>query len=194
VDAARLRRFLGNPVWDDDQTLEAQDVIESVEEGLGNRLNTKITPVPASETAPILASGLVMTTFHVASVTALNGVDIVGGALPDGWTLDDHWLRTANPATGAFLTYSAFRLSDWMSSRVDSVGTVAVEYMAGLGSVPPVRLAILKKAGVIMINRHDDTVVVRDLNAGEPRSLPPEDWTASELADLSRFRIHSAWK
>jgi hypothetical protein len=187
VDVDRLNRHLGSPRWSDDQSEEAADLLDEVEDGLASALNTKISPVPYVETCPVLASGLVLTKYHVYSVSrvgdAAAGSD---GTPPSGWLLQDHWLRMDTASSSGPAPSLGFGLS---APSVASIGMINVRYQAGLGNVPALRRAILKRTGIIFNNRHDDTVVVRDLEAAEPVRLGPEEWSDEELDALSVFRI-----
>jgi hypothetical protein len=194
VDVDRLNRFMSSPRWTEDQREEAADLLEEVEGSLADRLNTKISPVDMIESAPILDTGLVSTRYPVFSVSRLNGVDIVNDVLPSGWVVSDHWLRTQNPPGFFSLPSVPFTLGDWPSTHTAGIGTASLTYKAGLGNVPAIRLAILRKSAVIFNNRHDDTIVVRDLDATEPVKLGPEDWSELELANLSRFYNHAVFK
>ena len=191
VDSDRLNRFLGSPRWSDDQIEEAEDLLAEVEDSLAARLSTKISPVAFSESAAVLRSGLVLTRYHVYSVDRVNdqaaGSD---GSPPTGWVVQDHWLRMF-PAPGSgipgSLSFGLYNNVDLVN--VDAVGVVNVTYQAGLGNVPAIRRALLRKTGIIFNNRHDETVTVRDLEASEPVKLGPEDWSDQEIQDLSIFRI-----
>jgi hypothetical protein len=193
VDAQRLNRFLGSPDWDDDQLSEAEDTLDEVEDELANRLNTLITPEERTESARLLASGLLMTGYPVFSASSINGQDVPdGGTLPAGWVIQDHYLRAINPSAPGMGFQPVAGLSSFTSFFPENPGLiqVPVTYQAGWGNVPALRQAILRKAGIRFNNRNDHTVVVRDLDATEPPALGPEDWTDDEIAVLSRFYNH----
>lgn len=196
VDEYRLNRFMSRPRWTDEQYAEAAEVLEGLEAQLAGKLNTPITPIPYLETVAILRSGQVDSTYPVAVVTGINGTAVTNGVLPGGWRMQDGRLYATEAPS--FLG-QPFSLSAWgggfgLPGRVDGLGSVRLEYMAGWGNVPALRLAILKKARTMMTNQHDDTVTARDLDASQPPSLPPEEWTPAELADLEIFRNLTAWR
>jgi hypothetical protein len=207
ITAGRLNRFMSNPKWTDEQWLAAVDVIEGVESQLAEKLATYIKPVPYVETVTVLGSGQVNTSHPVATVTKLDGTVVAeGDPLPDGWTIREHRLFATRPPGGPLLG-QPFTLTTWDLGggysygggfgevpRVDGVGSCSVEYLAGWGNVPALRLAILKKARIVFRNQHDDSIVVHDLNADAPPEREKEEWTAEELEDLERFRNIAAWR
>lgn len=196
VDAARLNRFMNEPRWSPAQYEEAEDILAALENKLARRLGTRITPEPWTEVVTVLDSGLVNTTWHVHSVTNLDGVTIVpGDALPEGWEVSNHWLRrTARHVGGA----PAFDLwSGWsgdLSGRAEGQGRIYVSYMAGLGDLPELRLTILNKAKAIMDNRYSETVTARGLDTSEPPPLLEEEFTERELSPLDNLRNLLAWR
>lgn len=198
VSAARLNRFMSSPVWTPEQWEAAIDVIEGVESSLAGQLNTYILPVPFSETVTVLRSGQVNTSHPVSVVTKINGV-VVTGDLPTGWKLQEHRLYTAefpSAGLGQPFTLDTWGLGTQMGEvhRVDGLGPATVEYDAGWGNVPALRLAILKKARTVFRNQHDDSIVVRDLDAAQAPRPDAEEWTDVELKELDRFRNLTAWR
>jgi hypothetical protein len=198
VDAERLNRFMNEPRWSAAQYEEADDVLTALENKLARRLGTFITPVPRVESVTILPSGLVNTTWHVHSVTSLDGTAIAEGApLPDGWVIENHWLRRATNTTTTW-TPPPFDL--WspghvgLSGRADGVGRVTLSYMAGLGSLPELRLVILNKGKAVMDNRYSETVTARGLDTTEPPPLLSEEFTDAELSPLDNLRNLLAWR
>jgi len=196
VDAERLNRFMNEPRWTPAQYEEAGDVLAALENKLARRLNTHITPVPCTEVVTVLDSGLVNTTWHVHSVTNLDGTTIAEGApLPDGWTISNHWLRRV-PQTAP--VPPVFELwSGWggdLSGRAAGRGRLSLSYMAGLGSLPELRLVILNKGKAIMDNRYSETVTARGLDASEPPPLLGEEFTEAELSPLDNLRNLLAWR
>jgi hypothetical protein len=189
VTATRLNNYMNNPTWSDDQTTEAGKICEQIEGRLSGLLNTPLTPEPFSETAGVLQSGLVATKYPVFSVSSINGTAIADGdPLPTGWIIQDNRLR----ATTTSVELAGFTLGSLISSlgthlRVDGIGSVNVEYLAGWGPKPSLVDAILVKAKAVMTNRHDDTVTIRELDATPP---PPEEeyWSEAELAPLGIYR------
>lgn len=199
VDAERLNRFMSEPQWSAAQYEEAEDLLVMLEGELEDRLNTKITPVPFSESCMILDSGLVDTRYHVYAVTSINGTAIVeGDPLPTGWVIRDHWLRWDTAAIPSLTTSTL--LSGWgygphTVGRVQGAGSVTLSYRAGLGDVPALRRALLSKGADIMNYRHDDTVTARGLDASEPAPPPPtEQWTRGEIDKLSKYLIIDTWR
>lgn len=205
ITAGRLNRFMSNPKWTEEQWLAAVDVIEGVEGQLADSLATYIKPVPYSETVTILGSGQVNTTHPVAAATKIDGSAAVEGPAPlDGWQIREHRLYTTRqpgaPALGQPFTLTTWELGGGYSGgfgevpRVEGFGSCAVEYLAGWGNVPALRLAILKKARIVFRNQHDDSIVVHDLNADAPPEREKEEWTSEELKSLERFRNLAAWR
>lgn len=204
ITAGRLNRFMSNPKWTEEQWLAAVDVIEGVEGQLADSLATYIKPVPYSETVTILGSGQVNTTHPVAAVSKIDGATASEGPAPlDGWQIREHRLYATRPP-GTPTAGQPFTLTTWDLGgygggygevpRVEGRGSCAVEYLAGWGNVPALRLAILKKARIVFRNQHDDSIVVHDLNADAPPEREKEEWTAEELKSLERFRNLAAWR
>lgn len=199
VNAERLNRFMNSPNWSDAQYEEAEDVLAGLEGTLADALGTKITLEPCTERVTILGSGQVDTTWPVHSVTALNGVVIPdGGALPAGWSIDNHRLRYQDPATGLpapnFSLLTGWTYASGTVGRVEGVGAVTVSYMAGLGDVPSLRLLILRKGKTIMENRHEETMIARGLDAQAPPPVTPETFSTDELKPLERYRNLTGWR
>jgi hypothetical protein len=171
---------------------------EEVESTLADRLMTKITTIPYVERVAILQTGLVATRYPVYSVTSINGAPVTGN-LPAPWVIQEGYLRWTD--TGAFppVADPLFSLATGWSAlgvapRVNGVGEVGLAYQAGWGDNDSLRLAILRKAGVIWLNRHDDSIIVRNLDSQSPPPLPTEEWTDAELAPLGIYRNLAAWK
>lgn len=207
ITAGRLNRFMSNPKWTDEQWLAAVDVIEGVEGQLADHLATFIKPAPWSETVSILGSGQVNTSHPIAVLTKVDGTTVAeGDPPPDGWTIRKHRLYSTRapgtPALGQPFTLTTWDLGGGYGygggfgevPRVEGVGSCQVEYLAGWGNVPALRLAILKKARIVFRNNHDDSIVVHDLNADAPPEREQEEWTAAELKDLEGFRNLAAWR
>src|SRR3954471_5984809 len=198
ISVERLNRFMSSPNWTDAQTEAVRETIEDLESTLGSRLNSPITPIPYAETVTILRSGQVNTSYPVASIDSINGVAIVDGALPGGWRLQNPRLYATEPPSfgGTPFTLDTWSLGGGYGEvgRVDGIGSVKIEYQAGWGNVPALRLALLKKASAIITNQHDDTVVVRDLDANQPPPVPKEEWTDAEMKELELFRNLVAWR
>lgn len=198
VDAERLNRFMSEPRWSPAQYEEAEDLVVMLESELETLLNTKISPVSFTETCTVLDSGLVDTRFHVYAVSKLNGVEIIGNdPLPSGWFLSNHWLRY-EPTSGLMAPYPigtyGLGVLTHTYGRVQGSAAVTLSYMAGLGDEPAIRRKILSKGADIMNYRHDDTVTVRGLDASEPPPVPTQEWTDTEIASLSKFKIIDTWR
>jgi hypothetical protein len=195
VTPARLNRFMSSPHWTPEQWEEAAAVLEGLEGTLAACLNTYIKPVPYAETVTILGSGQLNTSHPVAEATKINGT-VVSDPLPSGWALREHRLFSPPPSP---LFGQPFTLSQWNSaygdtSRVEGVGTASVEYLAGWGNVPALRIALCKKARIVFRNQHDDSVRVSDLDADDVPKPGEEEWTDAELKNLERFRNIVAWR
>lgn len=199
VTDASLRRFMSNPRWSPEQTQVAADLCAQVESSLEAALGgTRITPVPRTETANILArTGLVDTDYPVHAVQDLDGVTVADGdPLPDGWTLDNHRLSrglTSGTNYPSLLTLPSVTLSGLNSWGTGISGNpyssiVTLTYLAGWGPEPALVNAILRKAAAFMQNRHSDVVVAVGLDAAAAPSPAPETWTVDELSALGRFR------
>jgi len=181
VTAARLNDYMNNPTWTEAQTLEATKICAQVESRLSGRLNAPLTPIPCTETVAVLHTGLVATTYPVFSVSSLNGTAIAeGDPLPTGWFIQNHRLRASSSAVPSSLTLGSLMPSIGVFNRVDGIGSASVEYLAGWGPVDALVDEILLKAKAVMTNRHDDTIVIRDLEADAP-APEREDWTEDEI-------------
>lgn len=201
VDTNRLNNFMSSPRWTDAQTDSAVDILEGVEGTLSSKLNSPIKPIPFRETVTILRSGQVNTTYPVAGIVSINGTAPINGILPTGWRVQEHRLYADLDAgvVGTSLYGGVpFTLGDFPRrgevGRVDGVGSATVDYMAGWGNVPALRLAILKKAANLFNDMHDDSISTRDLDASEASRKPKPEWTEAELRDLEGFRNLVAWR
>lgn len=208
IDANRLNRFLSEPTWSDAQWLEADALCCSVESNLEGALLTFISPRPYTERVAVLGSGLVATRHPIVTVSSINGVAIPSPGdsttLPDQWALQERRLRWIDLDNYPPLPDPSFSLmAGWsplgtVQRMEGTVGSVKLAYQAGLigepGTKARLELAILRKAGTIFLNRHDDTVVVRDLDAQQPPPVPSEDWSDPELMPFGDLRNIAAWK
>lgn len=189
VDAQRINDFLSNPQWNPAQWQECATLCEQKEALLADRLNTKITPEPWTEEAPLLSTGLVGTTYPVYQVTRLNGADIpTGDPLPDGWLVQNHRLR--RPPSTTFGLTGGFTLGglSGLPARVENVGVVSLSYLAGFGAVPSLVASIVERVAAVMVNRHDDSVTVTEDGQARARAPLSEEWTDDDIAALGIYR------
>jgi hypothetical protein len=208
VDANRLNRFLAEPKWTPTQWLEAEALCASVEASLEGALMTFISPRSYRERVSILGTGLVATRHPVVTVDSIDGATVPSPGdittLPEQWTLQERRLRWVDTDNYPPLPNPSFSLLGGWSpvgtvQRLSGViGSVLLGYQAGLIGEPQTRtrleLAILRKAGTIFLNRHDDTVVVRDLDSQQPPPVPSEDWSTAELMPYEDLRNLAAFK
>lgn len=193
VNAARVNRYLSEPFWNEAQWAEAEQLCVEREDDLAAQLVAPITPIPWSETAAVLDTGLVATTYPVMSVTEFLG-ELVDEdhPLPTGWTLSAHRVRT----TGSIMSlpYEVYSLlypgGYGAPGRIQGGGQVSIGYQAGWGPVPTLVNAIVRKVAAIMKNRHDDTLVTDDAGSATGRQTPTvrEEWTDVDLKPLGIFR------
>lgn len=196
ITVPQLNRFMSSPQWTEEQQLAALDVIEGVEGKLeGALFQAYITPRAMAEVAPILRSGLVATAQPVFSVSKVDGVVVDSGhPLLSPWVHTEHRLRHLSPPLPAPSGYGyGFGVTPtaWGGANVpyvDAVGQVEVFYQGGWGDLPALRLAILTKSQALMLNRHDDSITARNMNAERAPYVVPEEWTEVELKPLGIFR------
>lgn len=196
VNATRLNHFMSSPEWTPEQSSAAQDVLDGLESQLESRLSgAYITPRTLVEVAPVLESGQVATKQVVHSISSIGGVVIEeDDPLPTGWMLNTgehrlYWTSTAP------LFPPVSSLYPWAPSvsHVRAQGSVALIYEGGWGADPGLVLAILKKAAKVMINYHDDSIIIRDTDASKPAPVQ-EDWTDDEIKSLGTYRNLSAYR
>lgn len=195
LTTGRLNRFMNSPEWTEDQKLAAEDVVAGVERTLEDALfGAYITPRLMSEVAPVLRSGLVATRQVVKSVSHIDGVAIELDAdtpLAYPWTLTEHRLRRMGSPTPALSFGVGGSTTAWGGSTVpytDAVGEVEVVYMGGWDDDAGLVLAMLKKSQSIMMNRFDDAIRARNMDAERSQVTFSEDWTEDELATLGTYR------
>jgi hypothetical protein len=196
VTPARLNRFMSSPHWTPEQWEEAAEVLEGLEGLLAGCLNTFIKPQPYAETVTVLGSGQVNTSHPVVGVTRIDGATVTD-PLPVGWQIREHRLYRLTPPSpllGQPFTLSSCGSNFGEVSRVAGVGSCSVEYLAGWGNVPALRVALLKKARIVFRNQHDDSVRVSDLDAEDVPKPGDEEWTDAELKNLERFRNIVVWR
>lgn len=198
VTAQRVNRYLSEPYWTEGQWAEAEQLCVEKEDELAALLVSPITPIPFTETATVLDSGLVATTYPVSSVTEFLGEPVdETHPLPEGWTLTSHRVR-ANMSSGFPPSGVSFGLTAGdvsavvfgVASRVQGGFVVSISYQAGWGDVPTLEGAIVRKVAAIMKNRHDDTLVTDDAGSATGKQTPTvrEEWTDDELRTLGVFR------
>lgn len=187
VTAEQVRDHLSNPTWSDAQYRACTQQIASRQARLQAWLRVPIDPIEVTETVRVLPNtGLVVTTFPIYELIDINGEAAPGGVPVAPYELRDEraWLYDTSYDTG-LLSYSSRPFSPVYGAAAPA--RVAVHYMAGWGGKDDLVGAILDKVGNIMLNRHDDTIVARNLDAEKPPQLS-EDWTDAELAMLRARR------
>jgi hypothetical protein len=196
VTAQRVNDYLSNPFWTETQWDEAARLCAEREDDLAERLSTPIEPIGWTETAAVLDTGLVATTYPVFAVTEFEGAAVDDDhPLPTGWRLVRHRVRAdVGSAVSVPVTWSSYGTlwprPSGAASRIQSVGQVNIAYQAGWGEIPALVNAVVRKVAAIMKNRHDDTLVTDDAGSASGRQVPTvtEEWTADELAGLGAFR------
>ncbi|MBC8092165.1 MAG: hypothetical protein H7Y15_09560 [Pseudonocardia sp.] len=191
VSTEQFNRFLSSPQWTPEQWEAAGDVLNGTEANLASALyGTRIATAPMTEAVPVIAkSGQVATSFPVSVVTSVNGAGVPDGAVaPVGWRLDRHRLYRVNVSalTGVSMLSGLGTRVAAPYAPYDEV--VTVSYLGGWGPEPDLVLAIMRKAKMIFLNNHDDSVSARAMSGDAPAPLPEEKWTDDELAPLGRFR------
>jgi len=191
VDAQRVNRYLSEPFWTESQWAETETLCVEKEDELAARLVSPITPIPFSEMAAVLDSGLVATSYPVATVTSFEGAPVdETHPLPAGWVLINNRVR-ATPATTVFPSIDMVGVGALsVASRIQGGGQVNIGYQAGWGPVPALVNGIVRKVAAIMKNRHDDTLVTDDAGSATGKQTPTvvEEWTDKELATFGVFR------
>lgn len=194
VNAQRVNEYLSQPFWNESQWAEAERLCVEREDDLAGRLVSPISPIPYSESATVLDTGLVATTYPVFSVTEFLGLPVdEDNPMPVGWVLRQHRVR-AQPGLSVPALGSAWGalwpVTGGAAPRIQGSGQVAIVYEAGWGPVPALVNAIVRKVAGVMKNRHDDTIVTDDAGSASGRQTPtaPEEWTDNELAGLGVYR------
>jgi hypothetical protein len=176
----------------------AQDVLDGLESQLESSLyGTYITPRTLIEVAPILSTGQVATRQVVHSVSSIAGTVLEGDdPLPTGWILNTGEHRLYWTATAPLFLPPVSILLPAPSAvvHVRAIGSVPLIYQGGYGADPGLVLAIMKKASKIMINYHDDSIVMRGTDSSKPLPLAGEDWTDDELKPLGTYRNLAAFR
>ena len=185
VTVEQVRDHLSRPAWTDSQTRACQQLINARQKRLEGWLRVPIDPVETTETVPVtLDTGLVSTTYPVHTLLDVAGLVATDGMPPAPYELRyGVWLYDPTYDTGQ-LGYTSRPFSPLTGAAPPRV---AVHYMAGWGAVDDLMGAIIDNVGAVMLNRHDDTVVARNLDAEKPPALA-ETWTDAELAMLRARR------
>lgn len=196
VTAQRVNSYLSSPFWTEGQWDEAERLCVEREDELAAWLNSRpVDSTNYSETAAVLDTGLVATTYPVLTVTEFLGEPVdEDHPLPSGWRLVGHRVRGDLSAIAAPVLISGYGtlwpVSSGVASRIQGSGQVSITYQAGWGEVPALVNAVLRKVAAIMKDRHDDTLVTDDAGSASGRQTPTltEQWTDDELAGLGVFR------
>lgn len=195
VDAQRVNRYLSEPFWTESQWAEAETLCVEKEDELAARLITPITPIAFEETAAVLDSGLVATTYPVVTVTAFDGQPVDDThPLPTGWVLVNNRVRATTGSTVIPTITQVGMTTFWTvlgaASRIQGGGQVNIAYRAGWGPVPALVNGIVRKVAAIMKNRHDDTLVTDDAGSATGKQSPTvvEEWTDREISTFGIFR------
>ncbi|HZE02606.1 MAG TPA: hypothetical protein VE155_12660 [Pseudonocardiaceae bacterium] len=173
---------LSSPPWSADQRAACATLIGKREAELARWLGVPLEPILRVDTVPILLpSGLVATPMPIYRVLAIDGVDLVDNVLPVTYELrDEAWLYSVDPGYAGYST----RPFSLISGRGGcEQRRVSVKSLAGWGPKDDIIGAVIEKVGNTMLNRHDDTVVARNLDAQAPAPLK-EEWTPVELLML----------
>jgi hypothetical protein len=186
VTVEQVRDHLSNPSWSDSQRRACQQLIDSRQALLQDWFRVPIEPGPQrTETVPVLdQTGLVSTTYPIYELIAVGGEAAVEGMPPAPYEIrDGAWLYDPTYDTG-LIGYSSRPYSLIGGAALTRV---TVTYLPGWGAKADIVGAIIDKVGNIMLNRHDDTVVARNLDAEKPPQLG-EAWTDDELKMLRARR------
>jgi hypothetical protein len=177
-----VNNHLSSPPWSPDQRAACATLIGKREEELARWFGVPLEPTLRVDTVPILQpSGLVATPMPIYQVLAIDGVDLVGGVLPVTYELrDEAWLYCVDPG---YAGYSTRPFSIAFGDSRAGQRRVSVKHLAGWGPKADIIGAVIEKVGATMLNRHDDTVVARNLDAQGPPPLK-EEWTEAELLML----------
>jgi hypothetical protein len=189
VTVDQVRAYLSSPPWSGAQEAACALLILQRQRELQNYLNCPIDPQARTELVAILESGLLVTTWPVFQLLAIDTTTLSPGAfygqpLPTPYTWRDEGWVTAPPlaAGGALMSRPYSLLAG------DTAPTkVATTYLGGWGPQPDLTGAIIQKVAAVMLNRHDDTVTARALDTKAPPPLK-EEWTPGELKALSYRR------
>lgn len=189
VSVKQVRDHLSSPPWSAEQEAACALLIARRQTELQRYFGVPIDPIDRVETVKILDSGLLATDWPVFKVYSIDGVAAAGSgatfgqALPSPYTWrDEGWITAPKPVVPLGLTTRPF---DIMGATA-TLGWATVAYAGGWGPLADITGAIIDKVAATMINRHDDTVTARQLDAESPPPLK-EEWTDKEL-DMLRSR------
>jgi hypothetical protein len=185
ITVEQVRNHLSGPAWNDQQRADCQRFIDGRQARLQSWLRIPIDPIEVTERVRVSpTTGLVMTTYPIHTLIAINDVLVVNGVPPDPYEIQgETWLYdTSYPSQPAYIV-RPFTLTDGTAYAPP----VKVHYMGGWGDQPDLVATLLDKVGNCMLNRHDDTVIARNLDAEKPVNLN-EDWTDQELLMLRARR------
>lgn len=186
ITVEQVRSHLSGPAWNDAQRAACQRLIDGRQARLQGWLRIPIDPVERTELARVhLTTGLVMTTYPVHTLLGINGVAVPDGDPPPSpYELrDEAWLYDTSAPIQPAYSSRPFTLT----AGANTLPPVSVHYLAGWGDKPDLVATLLDKVGNCMLNRHDDTVIARNLDAEKPVNLS-EDWTDQELLMLRARR------
>jgi hypothetical protein len=191
VIVEEVRHYLSSPPWSGYQEASCALLIDQRQRELQNYLSCPIDPIDFTENVEVLASGLLATTYPVFAVLGIDSVvvspqAVFGEALPAPYTWrGEGWVTAPTPTPGGPANTSrpyTITSGDCYALRVP------FHYLAGWGPQPDITGAIIQKVAAVMLNRHDDTVTARALDAKPPPPLK-ETWLPEELKALSYRRI-----
>lgn len=186
VSVDEVNDHLSSPPWSQAQRDSVARRIDKLQADLAAWLQCPIDPEPRAESVPVAAkTGLVLATWPIYHLQTVDGT-ACNGTPPEGYVwAAPYRLALAVPDTVP---------SGW-SSRSFSLlhgahaqRGVALTYLAGWGPHQMLRGALIDKAAAYATNRHDDTVVARELDATAPPAAK-EEWTEQELTMLRAFKI-----
>lgn len=186
VTAEQVRDYLSNPRWSESQIRACEQLIKGRQTQLQAWFRMPIDPGPErTDNAPVYTdTGLVATTYPIYTLLALDGVAVAGGVPPSPYELrDGAWLYNRDYDEVAY-SYTSRPFSLVSGAAVPRT---VVRYLPGWGAKDDIVTAIIEKVAAVMLNRHDDTVVARNLDAKTPDPLE-EKWTEEELAMLRARR------
>lgn len=195
VTVGQVNDYLSNPPWSAHQTATCALLLARRQADLERWMRCPIDPVERTEVVPILRrTGIVAASAPVFRVIDIDGVSAGGSATygmalpaPYGWR-EEGWIGVPPSPQAPAYTSRPFSLT----TPQDYDQRITLHYMAGWGPVGDIVGAIVDKVGATMLNRHDDTVVARALDAKEPPALK-EGWTDDELLMLrSRRRLRTS--